>query len=298
MPVPVPVTTISRPGTRGPPALRRECHYIGEGFVKGRCIRVSCLPVAAVQAEQVARLQHERPNLVVAAILAAELIEKALPAAAAEHRQLEPPAEHFQEPGSLVRTAGGEAPHGALQGVGRLRQREPVPPVQGVLGAALRVGAFIPAGTSYAGNPGGAGLALDLSYWFEADHFAIEARAGARFDVVAGPASYVEVPLDFGMFWLLSSGDAVPFLGGGIGYRYLWEKQARTITTGAILPATTNVIKEDEGSAPGAYLRAGLLLGRTRGGRIALAAEYSAIFATVNGYRAPRAMTLGTTFIF
>ena len=45
--------------------------------------------VAAVQAEQVARLDHQRADLVVAAAIALQLVEQRMPAAAADHGQLD-----------------------------------------------------------------------------------------------------------------------------------------------------------------------------------------------------------------
>ena len=48
--------------------------------------------IAAVQAEQVARLEHQRADLVVAAAIALQLIMDRLAAAAAEHGQVQPPA--------------------------------------------------------------------------------------------------------------------------------------------------------------------------------------------------------------
>jgi hypothetical protein len=258
--------------------------------------RTGASPGTTVHREAVMRIE----DLDAAAVrLARAVTATASPVAASPYARVDGPPGARPAPLPPPPPLGGPPPvppppPGA---VGEAPAAPPMRPIQGVLGAGLHVGAIVPLGRGYAGNPGG-GLDLGLSYWFEAQAFAIEARVGVRFDAVEASASYAEVPLDFGIFYLLSTGDFVPFIGGGVGYHYLWEKKVRTVTVGAVLPATTEIVAEGDGWGAAVYARAGLLLGRTHGGRIALAVEYDAILATINGFRSPQAVMLGATLIF
>ena len=172
------------------------------------------------------------------------------------------------------------------------RRREPA------RGTSMRVGAIVPLGANgYAGNPGG-GVLFDLSYWFETKNFAIEPRVGVRFDGSSGVAEYVDVPLDLGAFYLFSTGDVAPFIGGGLGARYLWEKRPMTVTVGDVLPASADLVVKDSVWGFGAYARVGIMLLRTYTVRIALAGEYNVTIATINGFKNPQSLSMGASLIF
>jgi hypothetical protein len=170
------------------------------------------------------------------------------------------------------------------------------------LGMMLRFGAFIPLGKGYAGNPGG-GISLAAGWWFESGHLAVEPRIAVNFDAeTESESKYVEVPIDVGAFWLMTSGDLIPFLGGGVGARYLWEKKVTTMTLGETLPSTATRVDEDRAWGAGLYVRGGLML--RAGGRrhtrskILLTAEYSSAFLKVNGFSNPQSVIVAGTVVF
>lgn len=172
----------------------------------------------------------------------------------------------------------------------------PVPPARppSLVGIGLRVGAIIPVGEGYAGAPGG-GLLLDLSYWYEARYFAIEGRLGIRFDLVRGPSSYVELPIDVAGYVLLGGRGVAVFAGGGLGPRHLWETRGEVV--GAVLPSTTE--RSDSGWGLGLFGRVGLLVGRGSRARLCVSVEYNVTtLVELNGHRYPSALTTGAGVIF
>jgi hypothetical protein len=138
------------------------------------------------------------------------------------------------------------------------------PAAPSIVGIGLRVGAIVPVGEGYAGAPGG-GLLLDLSYWYEARYFAIEGRLGVRFDLVKGPSSYVELPIDVAGYFVLGSGGIALFAGRGLGPRHIWETRGEIV--GSVIPSTTE--RSDSGWGLGVFGRIGFLVGRTSRARLA-----------------------------
>jgi hypothetical protein len=198
-------------------------------------------------------------------------------------------------PGTAPREAPTYAPVPA-------QQSEVPASTDATLGFLGRIGAFIPLGKGYAGNPGG-GMAFDVGWWIESGNLAFEPRLGVRFDaVVKSEAAYAEVPIDLGAFFLTSTGDVAPFIGGGVGARYVWERRVSKLTVGAVLPAQTDIQREGDAWGVGLYGRLGLLIraqnrGRTKS-KISLLAEYGAAFVTVNGYSTPQSVVLAANAVF
>jgi hypothetical protein len=156
----------------------------------------------------------------------------------------------------------------------------------------LRVGGIFPVGDGYAGAPGG-GLLFDLSFWYEGKYFAIEPRAGVRFDLVRGPNSYVEVPLDVGGYFLIGSGAVSFFVGGGVGAHHIWETRGEDIVVGSVLPALMEKRADDSGWGFGAFGRAGLVFIRSLRQRLILSIEYNATLVELNGFKNPTALSFG-----
>jgi hypothetical protein len=157
-------------------------------------------------------------------------------------------------------------------------------------------------GKGYAGNPGG-GVALDVGFWWEKGHLGVEPRVGVRFDAVPNnSAKYTEVPLDVGAFFLVTRGDVVPYVGGGVGARYLSERRVEQRTVGEVLPATHELTYDDAAWGVGLYARVGLMLkasarGHTRT-KICFTADYNVAFVTVNGFKNPTSVVLAGSLIF
>jgi hypothetical protein len=170
------------------------------------------------------------------------------------------------------------------------------------IGFMGRLGGIIPLGQGYAGNPGG-GVALDVGFWWEKGHLGVEPRVGVRFDAVPNSAAkYLEVPLDVGAFFLLTQGDVVPYVGGGVGARYFSERRVTKLTVGSVLPAASELTHDDSAWGVGLYARIGLMLkasarGQTRT-KICFTADYNAAFVTVNGFKNPTSVVLAASLVF
>jgi hypothetical protein len=173
----------------------------------------------------------------------------------------------------------------------------PSSPYGDVLGLGLRVGAIVPFGDGYAGSPGG-GMLIDASFWYEGKYFAIEPRVGVRFDLVRGPNSYVEVPLDVGGYVVLGVGGSVAvFGGGGLGARHIWETRGEDIVLGSVLPSRVERRSDDDGWGFGAFGRVGVIFARSYRARIILSVEYNVTVVELNGFRTPTSLTAGVGFV-
>jgi hypothetical protein len=164
-------------------------------------------------------------------------------------------------------------------------------------GISFRLGTIVPFGDGYADAVGG-GVAIDLSYWFETRHFAIEPRVGVRFDAVRGDEGYVEVPIDIGGFYLFSRGNISPFIGGGAGIRYIWDSRKADLSVGSTIPSRATKIVEDSAWGFGAYGRVGIMFMRMYTVRLAVSGEYNITVATVNGKKNPQSFSGGLSIIF
>ena len=167
---------------------------------------------------------------------------------------------------------------------------------EGARGIALKMGGAVPIAESY--GAAGGGLALDVSYWFEASSFAIEPRIGVRFSPKGSGSRFFDLPIEVAAHYIFGRGNIAPFVGFGAGLHFLWESRETTVSTGDVVPTTTTKLLEDRAWAFGISGRAGLLLFRTYAMRMAVTAEYSLAFTTLNGKRNPQALTFGVGVIF
>lgn len=149
---------------------------------------------------------------------------------------------------------------------------------EGVRGVGVYLGGAFPVGTVMGSNPG---VQLGLSYWFETARLAIEPRLGLRFSA-DGPG-WVVFPVDIGAYYLLSTGDFAPFVGGGLGIHYAHERRSETIRLGSALTATNTEVREDDGWGLGLFARAGVLLLRTYSVRLIASVEYGTTMVDLNG---------------
>ncbi len=166
-----------------------------------------------------------------------------------------------------------------------------------IAGLGLRLGALVPREADYGGTGGGG--VFDIVYWYEQPRFAVEPRVGFHFDVGGGDeASFFEVPIDVGAFWLLFDSNVTPYLGGGGGVRYLREMRTFHVRTGTLL--ITEAVNHHEDSAWGAslYARVGLLVARHRSFRVAINVDYNVTFVELNYHKNPESLTAGMTIIF
>lgn len=166
---------------------------------------------------------------------------------------------------------------------------------EGQSGVGLWLGGVLPVGEAFSG---GAGINIDLSYWFETRHFAIEPRIGFRF--AADPEegqSWFELPMDVGLFYIPMLGDFTPFFGGGMGVRYVDESRFIDETTGTTIPVSSRGTVDDSGWGFGLYGKVGVLALRTYAVRVAVAIEYGAAFVDLHG-RTPNHLnfTVGVFF--
>jgi hypothetical protein len=127
------------------------------------------------------------------------------------------------------------------------------------------------------------GMLLGLGYWFEASDFALEPRIAYAFDVDPGPGSWFEVPMELGAYYVFSRSDLAPLLGGGAGLTYFEETVHRTTTQGGTILVQAEHVDVQGAWGASVFGRAGFLLFRTYEMRVALSAEYRALFLDVHG---------------
>jgi hypothetical protein len=182
--------------------------------------------------------------------------------------------------------------------LGNVTQLEAVDPLrrEGRRGPGLRLGGIVPLDDGYAGADLGA--AIDLSYWFEALDFGIEPRLGVHFTPGGTPNRFVEVPFDIGAYYIATRGDVAPFIGGGAGLRYVYERRRETVTTGSVISTTHEATRGDSAFGVGVFGRAGLLLLRTYSMRLALTLDVNVAFVTLNGRANPISATGGLGVFF
>ncbi len=175
--------------------------------------------------------------------------------------------------------AHGTSP-GAEARFGNITAHEAQPPRrrEGVRGVGVYLGGAFPVGTVMSSAPG---VQVGLSYWFETERLAIEPRLGLRFSA-DGPG-WVVFPMDIGAYYLLSTGDFAPFVGGGLGIHYAHERRPETLRVGSALTATNTEVREDGGWGLGLFGRAGLLLLRTYSVRLIASVEYGTTMVDLNG---------------
>ncbi|MCU0693686.1 MAG: hypothetical protein MUF54_20040 [Polyangiaceae bacterium] len=160
-------------------------------------------------------------------------------------------------------------------------------------GLMARFGGLVPlSDRAYGGL--GTGMALDLGAWIQGDSFALEPRAGLRFDVRGSDAgSYFSFPLDLGAFFLTTPGEVTPFVGGGIGMRYLHETRRQDIQLGSAVLTEHRGEFDDSAWGVGAFARGGLLFFRSDPTHLILTGDYDVTFVQLNEGRYAQSFVFG-----
>ena len=138
-------------------------------------------------------------------------------------------------------------------------------------GVSLGLGGMIPVGPSYGDS--GAGMTVTLGYWLETDHWAISPRIGGRFDVSEGAGNYIEVPIDISGYYIFGLDDVTPYVGLGIGPRFVWERRE----TGVGTNTTT-----DSGVGFGTFGRLGMMFLRTYDVHLSVNMDYIVSVISLN----------------
>ncbi len=162
----------------------------------------------------------------------------------------------------------------------------------------LRLGGIVPLGDAGFAGQGG-GVAIDLSYWYEASNFAIAPRLGFRFSADPDDENrFFELPFDIGAYYIIGQADFAPFVGGGAGLRYMSQRVEEGQQVGGIIAATHTSTVSDTAFGFGTFGRVGILLGRTYTVRVAVTADYNIAFLELNGETNPQSFTAGVSVFF
>jgi hypothetical protein len=169
---------------------------------------------------------------------------------------------------------------------------------EGALGFGLRLGGLIPIGEAgFANDP--AGGAVDVSLWYETSQFAIAPRVGFRFGTdFSDDEHFFEMPIDIAAYYILTTRDFAPFVGGGAGLRYMSQETVEEQRLGTVLTQTHDADIESSAFGFGAFARMGLLLARTYTVRVAVTVDYNIAVLELNNQSNPQSLTAGVSVIF
>lgn len=171
-----------------------------------------------------------------------------------------------------------------------------VPPPQrreGTRGGALR---FAMVGPVNAHADHQLGVLFGVSYWFEAADFALEPRISFSFDTDLDPGSWWELPMELGAYYIFSRSDIAPMLGGGGGLTYFEETVSRPAGGNIVISGAQ--VDDTQGAWGGSvFARGGVLLFRTYDMRVAITAEYRALFVDVHS-ATPQSISGGLEVVF
>jgi len=167
---------------------------------------------------------------------------------------------------------------------------------KGQSGLILKVGGVSPMGDLYRA---GFGILLDVGYWYEARDFAIHPSLNYRGNAKNREGeSYNQVNLDIAANYILARSDFAPFIAVGGGLRHIEEERQLEAIQGTVMVLDSSGPRKESTWAPGAFVRAGLLLFRTYTMRMALSADYDLSFASLHGHTNPQAFNFGISVIF
>jgi hypothetical protein len=167
---------------------------------------------------------------------------------------------------------------------------------EGDNGFGVRLAGVFPLAETYGGTT--AGIAIDLSFWYEALRFAIEPRVGLRFATDRTEHHFLEVPIEIGGYYILGLGDAAPFFGGGTGVRWVMDERPVVFRTGTVLRTEQAKVLSDDGWGFSVFGRAGVLFLRTYTTRLAFSVDYNAVFLDLNEVGPMQSFTVGVSVIF
>ncbi len=164
-------------------------------------------------------------------------------------------------------------------------------------GFGMRVGGVIPLADSLGSSS--FGVLLDLGYWYEATYFAVEARSGVRFSTNStSEGFFFGLPVDVSGYYLPLLGDFTPFVGGGLGLRFIYEERPEEITVGTIIQSEHRSLVDDSGFGLGLHGKLGMLLFRTWSVRMLVALEYDLAFIELNNQENPQSLSFALGVIF
>lgn len=155
----------------------------------------------------------------------------------------------------------------------------------------LRLAGITPVGDGYSGTS--AGLEVGAGIGFETRNVLIEPRVAFRWSIDPEGRGFYEVPIDIGAYYIASLGDVAPFIGGGLGIRYITDRREREVVTGQIIKTESRTEVEDTAWAFGGFARVGLMLMRTYEVRLSLSLDYNLALTELNGVSNPQAVSLG-----
>ena len=193
--------------------------------------------------------------------------------------------------------AGGKSTEDTAK-LGTLTTKDITPPMRrkGDSGFRLRLSGVAPLGDGHGGV--GFGVGVELAYWFEALHFAIEPKLAVRFSTTSEEADFVEIPIDLGVYYIFGLGDFTPFVGGGCGVHFAWEERLRTVKVGEVVTSLHESMVDDSQWGFGLFGRAGVLLMRTYDVRVTITLDYNVTFVELNDQGPFQALTFGVGVIF
>ena len=182
--------------------------------------------------------------------------------------------------------------------LGQVTQAEvqPAKRRKGESGIALGVGQVTPIDGAYVA---GAGLLVDVGYWYEANDFAIEPRLGFRFNPSSsGEEGYRTFQVGALAHYILTRTDFAPFIGVGAGLRYVEETREEVLTAGQNVRLTSEALETEDGFGAGLVARVGFLLFRTYTMRVAVTADYDITFVDLHQAGYPQSLQFGLSVIF
>jgi len=161
----------------------------------------------------------------------------------------------------------------------------------------MRIGGIAPIEDSHGEVP--FGMYLDLAYWFEARWFAIEPRISFQFDTGTDPdRAFFAVPIDIGAYFIGGLGDIAPFVGGGAGMHWIYDRRPQRQDVGTFITASHDADTKDSAAGFGLFARGGLLLFRTYSTRMTVSVDYNVTFTKLNGQSTPQSVSFGVGVLF
>lgn len=154
-------------------------------------------------------------------------------------------------------------------------------------GFMLRMAAHVPFADAFL--EGRAGPALELGYWGEARHFAIETRTGFRWaapgdDTLDGQSGAMFMwNLDVAGMWLPSEGVISPYIGAGAGLRFATAKAYRYEEVGGAIVQEQETIVRESRFGFGNFIRVGVLFLRTYQVRLSLHVDAEVTWMDMGG---------------
>lgn len=167
---------------------------------------------------------------------------------------------------------------------------------KGESGISLRVGQLTPLDGAYVA---GAGMLVDVGYWYEASDFAIEPLLGFRFNPGgSGEQGYRAFQIGAVANYILTRTDFAPFIGVGAGLRHLEETREQVVSAGQSVRLTSESLDTESGFGAGLMARVGFLLFRTYTLRVAVTADYDITFVDLYQAGYPQSLQFGLSVIF